>query len=915
MTATRLVPLPGSERDIPLGSKRIGILDHNAVVAFTIVIRSHLGSPPLPDHEYWMQTPPAQRHYLTVDEFTETYGASESDMRQVIVFARDHELTVGTAHLGRRILTLQAKAAQINEMFGIELIECELPLMGGRAEYSDGESDQENGGRKSRLCRTFEGPLHIPEDLADVIEAVFGLDTRRHMRPGGNIGPGANVDPANTQAMAIPQQAQHYNFPNTGAAGQTIGFFDAGGKYSNADMESYITWVKTPTTAVPPGLGMPTYGQAPSAYVEVDLTIGTTTFSNQGNPNSNNGGDLEISADQQIAATTGQGATIAVYCTEDGDENGWLAFITAAVLPDSGQPTPSVLSASWCLWIDDNLASGTVDTLSIWFRAAAIRGITVLVGAGDWGSNSGALGGKCHVEFPASDPWVTSCGGTVFAAEPGPPPSIEENVWNESANNVHNVGKGGQTDYATGGGVSIYFTQLPPWQADVEALRSDVGVSAVPAGRAIPDIAGNAALASILYDVFVGANANGFYGTSAVAPLYAGLIATLNESLGYQIGFLNPILYFYGDQICNDVTLGNNDPEDGSGAPYFEATAGWDACTGWGSIDGTKLYNTLANPAAPANVDMSHFSDSSINHPSGIAVGPDNAIWFTNFVGNSIGRVTTADTPGAGGVAGTFTNFSDPRIDEPAGIAAGNDNALWFTSGGRTVGRFDLGTQAFSFFSDPAILYPQGITLGPDGAMWFTNEGNNSIDRITTSATPSASGAGIVTSYSDPGNSDPQQIVTGSDLAMWVTNEFSSTIARLTTTSTAGAGGVGGVLTILAGSGTLEPFGIVAGPDEAIWFTNFENGSIGRIAPGTSIVENYPGTASAPYGITAGPDGAMWYCNQGTNTIGRIPVDQSTPQSPTFYPGASQPVFIVTGPDGALWFTEQSSNSIGRIAL
>jgi hypothetical protein len=87
---------------------------------------------------------------------------------------------------------------------------------------------------------------------------------------------------------------------------------------------------------------------------------------------------------------------------------------------------------------------------------------------------------------------------------------------------------------------------------------------------------------------------NGVGGTSAVSPLWAALIARINQQLGKPVGFLNPILYSQIGPagVLRDITTGNNDPTNGQLGGY-SAKAGWDACTGWGSPDGTKLFNAL----------------------------------------------------------------------------------------------------------------------------------------------------------------------------------------------------------------------------------------------------------------------------------------------------------------------------------
>jgi kumamolisin len=204
------------------------------------------------------------------------------------------------------------------------------------------------------------------------------------------------------------------------------------------------------------------------------------------------------------------------------------------------------------------------------FQAAAAMGVTICVAAGDNGSSDGVTDGQVHVDFPASSPNVLACGGTRLLAS-GTTISAET-VWNEGA-----------TTSATGGGVSGFFA-LPAYQA-----KAGVPVSAGAggkAGRGVPDVAGDADPATG-YEVRVDGESFVIGGTSAVAPLWAGLIALMNQKLGHPVGFLNPMLYgsLQGKGATHDITVGDN----GS----YSAKAGWDPCTGWGSPDGAKLLKAL----------------------------------------------------------------------------------------------------------------------------------------------------------------------------------------------------------------------------------------------------------------------------------------------------------------------------------
>ena len=216
-----------------------------------------------------------------------------------------------------------------------------------------------------------------------------------------------------------------------------------------------------------------------------------------------------------------------------------------------------------------------MNTLSSHFQDAANLGtdaVTVLVASGDNGSADEISDGKAHVDYPASDPWVTACGGTRLSAS-------KEDTWND---NSYDPG------WATGGGISAVFP-LPSWQENKGVPPS---VNNGKIGRGIPDIAGNASSFSGYYLIINGAQSGPVGGTSAVAPLYAGLVALLNANLGKHVGYLNPILYkLGGTNVFKDINEGISNAVNG--APGYKSGAGWDACTGWGSVDGSNLLKNL----------------------------------------------------------------------------------------------------------------------------------------------------------------------------------------------------------------------------------------------------------------------------------------------------------------------------------
>ena len=140
----------------------------------------------------------------------------------------------------------------------------------------------------------------------------------------------------------------------------------------------------------------------------------------------------------------------------------------------------------------------------------------------------------------------------------------------------------------------------------------------------MPDIAGNADIASGYITL-----ANGRWGptggTSAVAPLYAGLVALLNQALGHPVKDLLRTLYALpaADRaaVFQDITTGSNSipktDDFGPAVTGYDATAGWDACTGWGSIDGSRLRAALA--PAPIIVTALGGAGEMVTRPDGIA--------------------------------------------------------------------------------------------------------------------------------------------------------------------------------------------------------------------------------------------------------------------------------------------------------
>jgi hypothetical protein len=286
-------------------------------------------------------------------------------------------------------------------------------------------------------------------------------------------------------------------------------------------------------------------------------------------PSNANSSDGEVMLDIEVAASVAPGANVAVYFTPNTDQ-GFIDAISTAVHDKTNKP--NVISISWG-GPESTWTAQAMTALDSACQAAAALGVTITVAAGDNGSSDGVTDGANHVDFPASSPHVLACGGTKMMGSGSTITS--EVVWNENASN----------EGATGGGVSNVFP-LPSWQSGSKVPKPTVAAG----GRGVPDVAGDAD-PETGYTVRVDGQTSTIGGTSAVAPLWAGLITLANAQNKTSAGFINPALYSAkGAKAFRDITQGNN----GS----FTAGPGWDACTGQGSPIGTAVIAAVAPATA-----------------------------------------------------------------------------------------------------------------------------------------------------------------------------------------------------------------------------------------------------------------------------------------------------------------------------
>jgi kumamolisin len=560
--------IPGSARSTPKEGRMVGPADQNEAITVTVIVRRRKS------REFASRVKrstaatlkPSKRAYLSRNEFENTFGADDKDIEKVEEFAHDHGLDVVEVSPARRTVILRGTVNNLSSAFGVKL---------NRYEHA------------GTSFRGREGDLTIPASLKGIIQSVHGLDDRPQARPHFRLASqqeNTKIDTAGASSTVtalslafkssyLPTElAKLYDFPSAlNGRGEAIAIIELGGGHTKEDLDTYFKELKIPRPLV------------------TSVSVDNAHNQPEGSADSADG---EVMLDIEVAGAIAPRARIVVYYAPNTDQ-GFLAAITRAI--HDSHYKPSVISISWggpeIAWTPQSM-----NAFNDAFEDASALGVTICCASGDEGSSDerpptrdGEIDDNlAHVDFPASSPYVLACGGTKLMSSDGVKIS-KEVVWNATA-----AGGG-----ATGGGISDFF-DMPDYQTGT-TIPSSVNGRSTRRKRGLPDVAGDADPASG-YIVRVDAEEIAIGGTSAVAPLYAGLITLLNQKLKTPVGFLNPLIYknLGPKGAFRDILEGDNDVKNvvvrGLGSKHikgYKAQPGWDACTGWGSPNGKKILSML----------------------------------------------------------------------------------------------------------------------------------------------------------------------------------------------------------------------------------------------------------------------------------------------------------------------------------
>jgi len=505
---TRFTHVP--EIDRMRNGKRLRLQpDENQRARISLLLRPRAGEEAVAAQLRKMETElPAERHYLSREQYAERFGASDTDISAIETFADENGLTLARLSHTRRLVDLCGTLAQVARAFSVEF--------GCYAQPS------------SAVYRAPTHSVSVPMYLARKVESVMGFTARTpHALPA--IAGAAEI--RRPQLIDPRKNAQKYSFP-AGSRGrkQCIGIIVLGGGFYELDLAEYFhqLGLKNPRISqinVGEQQNNPADADAIRDYcADVKLcglrqARGLWHHDEQRRRNSpkNIEWTLESTMDVELIGTWANEAHIVIYFAHN-DPRGKFEALEAAVHDRHNQP--SVISCSWGA-PESLLRKEFVFATNRLLAAAALMGVTVCCASGDHGDGSDSAP-KPQAFFPASSPYVLSCGGTEFRPVNGKPVEV---IWKEKVGNR----KG-----ASGHGISSKFP-LPRWQSAV--VRSSK-----KRGRAVPDVSGKADVAHGYKCVVAGTHFPGC-GTSAAAPLWASLVALLNEQLGVRVGYLTPLLY------------------------------------------------------------------------------------------------------------------------------------------------------------------------------------------------------------------------------------------------------------------------------------------------------------------------------------------------------------------------------------
>jgi kumamolisin len=531
--------------------------------------------------------------YLTTAEFIERFAPTQEDYDRVAAYASDLGLVTHTAHPNRLLVNASGEAKAIEAAFDLQLHHYVLPS--GRQFYAPNNDPE------------------VPSHIASIIGGIVGLDNHARWRSyhhrkemASEFHATSRSFPSGPQGGFSPSDlVKAYNLSGVTANGsnQIIALFELA-SYQASDINTYTH-----------------YFGLPAAKLKNILVGGGSSTKTP---------DAEVTLDIELAIALAPESEIYVY--EGPNSNQGVLDTYNRIATDN---LAKQVSTSWGLG-EDLVDVQYLQAENAIFQQMAVQGQTIYAAAGDSGAFDDYANNASKalvVDDPASQPYVVSVGGTRLNVDADTGAYQMEAVWNDG------LGNG-----AGGGGVSRVWP-IPSWQTKASTASSSTH-------RNVPDVALNADT-NTGYAIYFDGAWQIYGGTSCAAPLWAAFTACVNQSLSEAqkpaLGFANPILYALASGASyatdfHDVTTGNN--------LYYNAAAGYDNASGWGSFNGTNLFASLTGFVVAPRLNMTLKHDVPFTRGG---IGTYRIIISNTGAAPTSGPVTVAITLPAGL---TYNSFS-----------------------------------------------------------------------------------------------------------------------------------------------------------------------------------------------------------------------------------------------------------------
>lgn len=483
-----------------------------------------------------------RKQFITTrKEFKKVHGTTKGDIVSLKKFTNKYNLQISKTKLTERWISIKGKIEDVEKALKIDILQYDF---------------------EEFIYYFHHGVMEIPKEIEHLVEAITGIN-KAPIKERRIFPMQLNLNKSMLKGTAVHAKdfEKLYNFPEElDGSGQCIGIISLGGGYDEKILKKYFK-----------GHGIP---MPDISWVSVD--------GGKNEPGANTEYDYEVYMDLEIVGSLAPGAKIVVYFAKNDKANILKAFKQAI---HDNKNKPQVISMSWGT-LEENFSRHEAIALNNVFKEAAHLNITLICSSGDLGSSGKVDQTGLNVQLPASSPYILAVGGTQTDVVDNK--ILHEDVWKQEQEM-----SGQKVNFSSGGGFSDFYP-MPQFQKSVLPITFKKKKK-----RGIPDVAANASTTpGIILNVSNTIQVS--MGTSASTPLWAALITRINQKLNElnlpHVGFINPFIYHDEFRpLFNQVLHGENG--------NYNATGGWDPCTGLGTPDGEKFLEQIIKMQSKIHFD------------------------------------------------------------------------------------------------------------------------------------------------------------------------------------------------------------------------------------------------------------------------------------------------------------------------